>query len=365
MIVIFLSGYENRYRANILNTLGLPKGVANAYEYSTRDEQPNVGKENLEKLGAASAGTPVLFVYIDRFAKGGYRYIPVREGALLHSSAADRVRVTVAMGDHVTCRDEDGFQKTLAAALEGRRMPALAATGPNEKNDGEYVVVDVDTSGVAYEKVGVDAWSDVARRLSMTTAMKSTTVRAVVFMCLTVHHASEAGELVEVEGGGETKGKLLLFEGTNYKLRIRYLFPIVGINSGASHRISVTLGPALAAGGPSEVPVGAAERTEEFAFKAATRQNEPDSFLTIEAGATSSLQGPPVEILAPTLSVRVRLKTRSVVVLTYYLFLVVYILGMVARAVVAGHDFLSAFLAEALVGLALFGLFRLFGMKPI
>lgn len=82
MLYLFNSAARPTYVENVLNTLHLPNGAINVYQYETFDNDyidPSIDK-NMEKIN----GEDVIIVFIDRNddSPNENRYIPLRRGVL-------------------------------------------------------------------------------------------------------------------------------------------------------------------------------------------------------------------------------------------------------------------------------------------
>jgi hypothetical protein len=146
MIVVFLSGAPvntgtTLYVNNILSTLFLPAGSRNQYRYLSGGVRVNIGPQELPVLLKLAnrkwRKERVLFVFFDRYAAGGYQFIPLRMGRLISAMNQDsRLSCLIELGDYVRVQHFAGW---LADHAADKNFPHLTAGDPNNPDDGYYV----------------------------------------------------------------------------------------------------------------------------------------------------------------------------------------------------------------------------------
>ncbi|MEL6330460.1 MAG: hypothetical protein AAFR38_12455 [Planctomycetota bacterium] len=136
-LILFNSAYYAKYFVNVLNTLSYPSETLNEYRYPCR----MVARAALPN--AVPDGAEVTIVYIDRWADGGYRFIPLRHGDL---QACDHdgsmVHFRVRLLDYVEQPEDDAaFQAAFAACISALDGPRLVDGDPLNDQDGNYALI--------------------------------------------------------------------------------------------------------------------------------------------------------------------------------------------------------------------------------
>jgi len=138
MIYLFNSAYRALYTRNVLNTLFIPQGGTNEYRYTV---QLSIAPDSYETLKNSPSGTPVVIVFIDRFAKTGYRYHPLRLATLVKPREdAGRLYFRVRLGDFVAPRDSEAFNRDIVKCLGSMGLPSLKDNDPYRMDDGYYAI---------------------------------------------------------------------------------------------------------------------------------------------------------------------------------------------------------------------------------
>lgn len=172
MLYLFNSGFYERHKINLMDTLFLPAGARNRYRYRRKHVPADVW-ENKHRL----CGQPCTVVFLDRMHSGSYEFVPIRRGRVFRATtASDLLVVDVALDDFVYPRDLAGFQQAFAG-VSTVPMPAPAIPGQPENNDGFYVVSGGDLSELLER--GADAWADAVDDLAARSVFADKEVESV------------------------------------------------------------------------------------------------------------------------------------------------------------------------------------------
>jgi hypothetical protein len=107
--MLYLFSYAGRigYVQNTLETLHLPYGTENMYEYTLKENELHGGVYIDDPALVAKSGEDVLIVFVDVDPKTRYPYIPLRKAKLLkYENEQDRMYYTVVLLEHCTPKME-------------------------------------------------------------------------------------------------------------------------------------------------------------------------------------------------------------------------------------------------------------------
>src|ERR1700722_7451098 len=112
-------------------------GSSQTFTYSLNK---NIFDATTKKLSLMKPGDSVFLTFLDRFAKGGYTYIPVRHAKFLAAlTDAGKVEITVCFGMWPVLKSTSDFNQWVIQSLVPLGAPHLVGTPANE-NDGAYVL---------------------------------------------------------------------------------------------------------------------------------------------------------------------------------------------------------------------------------
>ncbi|MGB2754941.1 MAG: hypothetical protein WBD75_00890 [Phycisphaerae bacterium] len=152
-----------------------------------------------------SRRTRVAVIFIDRFAEGGYRFIPLRMGRLVSSrQAGERQFFSVALQDFVCPRDSAAFNKELHNALHKKELPRLTDGDPQNRDDGYYAIEgpDIFANAGGYT-LGEDAWDGTVQQLYGTKAFQASAERRPVFCRCQISEEQGRGRPLKAKIRGE------------------------------------------------------------------------------------------------------------------------------------------------------------------
>ncbi len=220
VLYLFNSGYRAGYIENVVRTMFLPDGCSNEYRYTT---QRNIGNDLLGVLPRLNKNTRVLMVFIDRFAEGGYRFVPLRLARFLATKPeGDQMFFSVQLGDWISPRDLVTFNDELRAKLQAKGLPQLTANDPKNENDGNYAILAPDVLGNSLRwDAGNSAWSTTVDSLYGTRAfpLKGENVRA--FSRCRLLDSSEREPSTRIR---KNKSCFRLLPGKGYAAEVYYKF---------------------------------------------------------------------------------------------------------------------------------------------
>lgn len=90
MLYIFNSAFRPLYRENVINTLSLPAGVINTYQYSLSSNTKCYIDESAMPI-RAGAGLEVMVIFIDRAIPDDFKFIPLRRGTLVRCYESESI----------------------------------------------------------------------------------------------------------------------------------------------------------------------------------------------------------------------------------------------------------------------------------
>ncbi len=368
MVYVFLSGYADKYRANVLKTVGLPSGLINDYSYKVGSPDGNVNEDSLANALEVPANAEVLFVMIDRYAPGGYTYFPIRTGRLAEPMrvADGRLRLKVKLGQFATGVDNTRFAQSIAEHLAGMNYPQLVSNDPENRQDGQYVLV---ASPLASEspRLGDEGWIEVVKGLARLQAFRPDDNRGVVFLSAEVWRADEdpsgplSPTIVDM-----SRAEYELHAGARYKLHLRYYYP--SDVRGRSCQARIALGPSLIALQEPVVSIGANQRLEEWAFAVADYPEASLSRIDLAVEDDPNAAAMTRTLLRPALSFAARLRPSPVRRWLAGVAITAYALGQVLEGLYA-HPTVSGdkvwFGAGVVLSIfAVVALLALIGKKP-
>jgi len=165
MITIFSSGFTQKYRVNVLNTICLPENAINEYRYNYEGENINIDP-SLASGKAIKKGAEVLIVIVDRHSEGSYKYIPLRKGSVIKfSKDAGFIFLKVKLLQFVKANDLSGFNKIIFEALKNKNIPQLQDS-INDKNDGYYIIESESYLSSSMFASGSNVWHKIVETIS-------------------------------------------------------------------------------------------------------------------------------------------------------------------------------------------------------
>ena len=120
MLFLFNSAYRNTYATNVLNTLSLPEGAINVYQYSkTRGNynyiDPNAVLEN------CSVNEDVMIFFIDRATPNDFKFYPLRKGKYVCGEERDgRIYYHIKLDTFCSAVNIDQYQRNFKIALQNQ-----------------------------------------------------------------------------------------------------------------------------------------------------------------------------------------------------------------------------------------------------
>jgi hypothetical protein len=264
MIYLFNSAFRPRYVRNVLNTLYLPEHCANEYRYRFIGEKPNISAGFFSELEGLKPGTECVVIFIDRYAKGGYEYHPLRKARFLrHRVVADYLYLKVELLDFIYPQNLQQFQESLLAQVKG--MPCLTNGEPEYQHDGYYAIESDSVFGHLDDfKRNDDAWTSAVTALSATRAMRTDDEQWPIFLKVAIHPRKDRTSLAPI-----TQDQTPLFQLTKdrvFELVLTYKFPQQRRNNTSQCRIDVRLGENIRALGASSFMVDSVSNSAIVSF---------------------------------------------------------------------------------------------------
>lgn len=191
MIYLFNSAYRPNYSKNVARTLFLPKGCVNEYRYKYRGARPNIDPTQVNEFKKLNRfyilrKQEVLICFIDRFAKNGYEYHPLRKGKLIKCyKDGDRLFFSVKLLDFVSPNENEEFNSRI---VNIGNLPKLTNNDPENSNDGFYAIKNNDiTKENNSFKFGSDAWEKITNDIKDTRSFASNDNQETVFARLSLN----------------------------------------------------------------------------------------------------------------------------------------------------------------------------------
>lgn len=164
MLYLFNSAYRNTYATNVLNTLSLPEGAINEYQYSkTRGHYNYIDESAFPK--ECSPNDDVIILFIDRASPNNFEFYPLRRGKFVCCEERDgRVYYYVKLGDFYSCLDIIQYNYDLKKALNG-----LLFNCDSDNDDGNkigYFAFKSDHDALLGLKADDLSWSKVVESIA-------------------------------------------------------------------------------------------------------------------------------------------------------------------------------------------------------
>jgi len=366
---IFLSGFRRAYRVAALNAVCAPIGSSQTFEYSLNK---NISDEITNKLSKMTPGGPVFITFVDRFAEGGYRYLPVRHGKFLAAlNDSGKVQITICFGIWPVLKAPSAFNQWAIQTLVPLGAPRLVEK-PSNENDGAYVLSGSAVDSQLFEPSG-DGWQAVVERLSEVEVLKTSDSQTVIFARLDVLEVNtnttaqwdpiSSLRIPKKPSRYVRKPMLRLKRSSSYRARVNYFFPLQRANQQAEVPYSLTLSAGLEPGAPLLGSVAALSRAQEFDFKIASLTQRSRESIQLQFGpAPPDLKG----LVAPHLELPIEPQVSAALLFWIVVIGLLWIAGsgIAAQAAETTGEFRFGFYVGPLIQyLGIIAMFRIFGIK--
>ena len=219
MLFLFNTAVTHDYARNILNTLALPNGYTNVYEYETFRVN-YIEKDSLE----AEIGEDVIVVFIDRFEDSPEknRYIPLRYGKLNRKVTNDdpqKVFFYVELADFI--KAETTYNDTIKRIFAGKLFHDKVEEG--EKSEAGFLSLRYtkeDAAALFKKNTSKHAWREIITVLENTTRVQSAWF---VFSYLTVFNSK--GEEIKPKIKEKKDSFFLLKQNEGYEIHFSFYNP--------------------------------------------------------------------------------------------------------------------------------------------
>ncbi len=367
MLHVFISGFRSAYRVAVLNAVCAPIGSSQRFTYT---EGKNVSAQTVAALQALNAGEEAFLTFVDRFANGGYRYIPVRRaqfvGALVD---AGKVEVTVRFKEWPSSAPGGNFSQWLATTLAPMGAPRLVDTPDNEK-DGDYLLVGPDPPANFFGTN--DGWRSLVEVLSGTQALGTTSTQTVIFARLdilkegsniAVSSSSPLRSSLWNTSQGQSRQALRLERSHSYRVRVDYFFPLQKTDRNSELPYGLVFSPGLEATTSTLGRAGAQARADEFGFKVAPLSQRSHEYVQLQFGpAPAEIKG----LVGPRLELPVEPRSSTRVYLLFLLIGAAWVIGtgFASQTTATNSQFQWGFYVGPLIQYVAFLLmFRVFGTR--
>ncbi len=168
ILYLFNSGSRDGYSENVFRTMFFPGGCCNEYRYRT---PRNLSEGCLKQLSKLKEGASVVIIFIDRYADGGYRFIPLRQAKYCsRRREGDQVFFAVELGGWLSPMDLCGFNEKIRSTLGPKNLPRLTNGAPENKDDGYYAII----GPYVFDKTVAEdaAWTKTVDALFKTTCFR-------------------------------------------------------------------------------------------------------------------------------------------------------------------------------------------------
>lgn len=248
MIVLFNTAFRIGYLRNVLRTIFLPVGAPNRYRYSV-GEHLHVSPQTTIHL-KGRIGETILVCFGDRFAPGGYRFIPIRKAILEKvEESGGRIYLSVRMAGHISSSSVVDFTKRVYEIDSRLGLGMLRLTGddPQNSQDGRYVVELPTGDFEEFLEENEFSWSASVRELSQARAFQEQD-RKFVF-AKTDLVVDGLRRSYNASGGRE---RFVVERDADARLMVSYIFPAQNVDAAASAKLEVLTPPGMQLLGPSE-----------------------------------------------------------------------------------------------------------------
>lgn len=350
MIYLFNSGFYERHRVNVLDTMFLPDGARNRYRYGREHVPAGVweGKDSL-------CGKECTVVFLDREHRGAYEFVPIRRGRIFRATTAnDLLVVDVALEGFIYPANLAAFQAAFMDAVTDQ-MPALAGSGEPDSRDGFYIVRGDDLSLCLED--GINAWANAVDDLASRPVFANDKKESVFVRAeLTKEDVRMRPKSSSGPDGrwGRGVGIYTMNPGAQYGLSLTYRHPGHG-SKDAAHPIAIFATDNVKWGDNPELMVSAPGDVVEYRFT-------PDSE-TRHAAASLGLQDESESVRLPTARIHATVRRSIGFVLVTVFVLLVYAIADVASA--APHITSAVVAASIFKTFALGAMFWLFNKKVV
>ncbi len=223
MLYLFNSGYRRLYATNVLNTLFLPEGYVNDYRYRSEGQNVYIEPKTRAKLKSLIDHLAVI-IYVDRFASGGYGYIPLRLGTVLATyEDSGMVFISLKLGKFLSVKDFSIFKDNLIKVAS--ELPKLTDSNPKATNDGFYAI---HSENIVFGEnfiFGETAWGRTVDALHVTKDFEATETSNTIFIRSDIYKGSTLeGEVVSPILQNKVS-RIPLNRGSLYELRLSYRYP--------------------------------------------------------------------------------------------------------------------------------------------
>jgi len=264
MLFLFNSAFRLLYKKNVLNTLCLPEGFTTSYRYRCRGSHVHVDPQLIDKHGAWHRNEEVLIVYVDRFAKGGYRFIPIRKGESRKIYCrGDRCFFNVSMGKFVSASDVDAFNEIMRQKLADKDLPRLIGNDPENGEDGYYALraANLDVNSFKLQ-IDDQAWAATVDEIAKTQPFDSDATGPYFLSCRLLSKGNE----LKVSSFCR---KYSVHRGGQYELEVAYRYPMQLKDRTKHNQVEVTFDDALLPSGDRIIPIDSHANVVTMAFAVA------------------------------------------------------------------------------------------------
>ena len=163
-----------------------------------------------------------MLVFVDRYFKGSYRYVPLRTAVLRECRQnGGRLYFIVELKEYLRM-EEDKFAEWLESRTSNANFPRLTADDPENGDDGYYAIET--TSGATFRgfETGDQVWSRTVKRLSLSQRFLQPPSTKYIFLKSDISYpwGNRAAQLQA------KTGQFRVDRNQAFTLRISYMWPV-------------------------------------------------------------------------------------------------------------------------------------------
>jgi hypothetical protein len=322
MIYVFNSAYYAKYTTNVLNTLFFPKGMVNEYRYTFEGDTANVHGSFLDTADCHKKGEKVAVIFVDRYAKGGYRFIPLRLGKYAgYRKEQHKLVIAVELTEFINIDDSDEFNQEFKQSFANIGIPALTNNDPMNIHDGNYVFCGEDRFLPSEQFTADDTWTRIVESLERTEAFKTTEKSKPVFLYSEILNSAGVPITPSVK---KDESCANINRNEIYKIKIGYRFPFQLNHPQSEITMGLNFSDSLFPIDKPEMPINNFSNNQIFQFRSKKLPEELNGTFGISF---------PNDVVGPDKSINFCIKERNLFVILGAICVLLYIVCTVVVGV--------------------------------
>jgi len=235
MLYLFNSAYRPRYIDNVLNTMHLPFGAENMYQYPENLIEKCLIEEPCKKINKQLKNEDVLIIFIDREAPDKYRFIPLRKGKFLKVEMSASVYYFDVQLNEV-CSVDDVLAFSNSFKQQMKELTFNVSTDDVRTGFFAFYHQKMPEYQITF---GDDSWRRTCNELAKCAKMQ------VVFPIFTRFNMYDSKEkLLKVRKHSDTSSKYRLKMGNTYYAKIDYFIASPELNPETTYvQLSIDVNP--------------------------------------------------------------------------------------------------------------------------